>query len=184
MARVDVRKYFALVSALNVGKKVNGYLYVHKTALEAESLDLYNLLELARANMPVTREWNIAKLGLSTAKVSFLHYPEFFTQEHPALKSSVMTDLSNRTTRICNYANWKNPPILHRKETLLSATDPNYERFARLTREEEAYGLYESPGRIGHSKPWVELLRRKKLRLSDHRVSRLDSASQLKGDRT
>ena len=39
------------------------------------------------------------------------------------------------------YAPNGNRPILHRKELLLDASDPDYARFAGLTDEEERAGL-------------------------------------------
>jgi len=47
-----------------------------------------------------------------------------------------------------------NPPILHRKETFLPPDDPRRERFARLTRQEEKYGLYAETSTIGTREGW------------------------------
>jgi hypothetical protein len=40
-----------------------------------------------------------------------------------------------------NYADGKNPPLLHRKEAFLRADDPRHEKFAHLTQQEEEKGL-------------------------------------------
>jgi len=66
----------------------------------------------------------------------------------------------------------RNPPILHRKETFLAAERPLRAKFARLTRLEEAKGLFAHVSRIGMRDGWEAVLAAKGLRLAGHRLVR------------
>ena len=170
MSSIDVENYLWLVKAVKVGKKVNGYLYVHKSALESTATELYRLLKSFLACIPTEYMWNIAKLSLSKPTASFLDYPNFQFREHPQLRSSLKADLSVRNWAVRDFSGSANPPILHRKETFIAPGNPEYERFANLTREEEEHGLFAAPHRIGHLKQWTDLLKIKNLRVVEHHV--------------
>ena len=71
-----------------------------------------------------------------------------------------------------DYTTSRNPPILHRKETFVASDHPLHAKFARLTRQEEAKGLYEAPTHIGTRRGWEELLSTKGLSLRGHRLIR------------
>ena len=86
--------------------------------------------------------------------------------------AAASVDLSSGTARVRRYAPTGNRPILHRKELLLDASDPDYARFARLTDEEERAGLYSTPTTIGHERGWSRELERRGLVVRGHRVLR------------
>jgi hypothetical protein len=65
---------------------------------------------------------------------------------------------------------------LHRKETLVSPDHPLREKFARLTRQEEKWGLYENTSQIGTQNKWQQRLSDKNLRIAGHRVIRITPA--------
>ena len=46
-------------------------------------------------------------------KVSFLSYPEFMTEAHPALRHAVTVDLVTGKARHTDYSNNTNLPALH-----------------------------------------------------------------------
>jgi DNA phosphorothioation-associated putative methyltransferase len=107
-----------------------------------------------------------------SGKLSYLAYPDFETDPHPALVRSVRLSLRTRELRCDDYAASANPPILHRKETFLQPEHPWYERFARLTRQEEAHGLYDEPAAIGTRAGWAARLASAGLALRGHRLIR------------
>jgi hypothetical protein len=74
--------------------------------------------------------------------------------------------------RVRRYTQYRNPPILHRKEAFLAADHPLHAKFARLTRLEEAKGLYEDTSRIGTRDGWEAVLAAKGLTLRGHRLVR------------
>ncbi|MDA1055736.1 MAG: hypothetical protein O3C40_35525 [Planctomycetota bacterium] len=57
-------------------------------------------------------------------KVSYLSYPDFETDPHPALARSVKLNLRTRELDCWDYFSSDNPPILHRKETFLPVAGP------------------------------------------------------------
>lgn len=83
--------------------------------------------------------------------------------------------LSRRTRDLdCQgYAVSENPPVLHRKETILAADHPLREKFARLTRQQEAAGLLDESTTIGTRRGWEERRAERGYRLAGHRLLRL-----------
>jgi DNA phosphorothioation-associated putative methyltransferase len=155
-----------------VGKLLPNALYVHRTALD--SLDpLLRVFEgCARAYLGDVEGANLVKLHRFSGKVSYLAYPRFDADPHPALARSVKLSLRTRELDCQDYAASENPPVLHRKETFLAADHPLRERFARLTRQEEAAGLLDETATIGTRRGWEERLAGRGYRLAGHRLVR------------
>ena len=65
-----------------------------------------------------------------------------------------------------------NPPILHRKEEFVAVDYQGREKFARLTRQEESWGLYEEPSAIGTRYVWQATLKRSGALQRGHRLVR------------
>ena len=113
---------------------------------------------------------NIIKLHMSEPLVSYLSYPDFDRNPHPALSFAVSVHLQAFRIRTRDYASSSNRPILHRKESFVSPDYPGYAKFARLTRIEESKGLYGDTSRIGLEQGWTEALARRGLYLKGHRL--------------
>ena len=113
---------------------------------------------------------NIIKLHLGEPKVSYLSYPDFKTDPHPPLASSLTVHLLTFRVRSRDYDSSRNRPILHRKELFVAPDYPAFKKFARLTRIEESKGLYQDTSRIGFEEGWGELLAEKGLYLKGHRL--------------
>ena len=69
-----------------------------------------------------------------------------------------------------DYAQSENPPVLHRKEKFLQPDDERYEKFARLTAQEEKAGLLEGTSSIGTRDGWQARLDSFGFRLKGHRL--------------
>ena len=54
---------------------------------------------------------------------------------------------------------------------------PYRARFAQLSAQEKRFGLFDCPEAIGHRDQWLELLDRQGVRLSGHRLVRLERSS-------
>lgn len=155
-----------------VGKQTPAALYVHESAL-TELDPVLRLYEgCARAYIGSVDGANLIKLHRNTAQVSYLSYPEFESDPHPALSYSLVVPLRTFHIDIRYYNASKNPPILHRKEQFVSVNHPLREKFARLTAQEERFGLYSTPATIGTHDGWQAVLRKKHLLLRGHRVIR------------
>lgn len=159
-----------IVNLLPVGKRVGGDRYIHRDALERHAPTLFRAVSgyAARAEPPF--EWSVCKLSPARRRISLLHYPCFRKRAHPTLSAALTVDLERRVTRVRRYSAKGNPPILHRKELLIDPSDPDYERFAALTIEEEQAGLFAKPSVIGHERGWAEQLERRGLSIHDHEL--------------
>ncbi len=87
-----------------------------------------------------------------------------------------MVHLRTLQVRYIDYRTTDSPPILHRKETFVPVDYPLHAKFARLTRQEERWGLYDHPVAIGTRQAWERLLAEKGVRLTGHRVTRIARA--------
>lgn len=114
--------------------------------------------------------WNLLKLHTREYAITFLSYPDFDENPHPALVHATKINLNSGRIVRTDYSDRANPPILHRKETFLPPGDPRIEKFAALTQAEEAAGLYREPSKIGLRIYWETLLRRKCLGYEGHRL--------------
>lgn len=168
---MNTAEYQQAVNALPYGKRLPGAVYL----LDSGNGDnLPHLLRVAaselRQRLKIGSEFNLLKFHTISPKVSFLAYPDFDRHPHPALEASVVVDLVTGKVRRDDYSGRANPPILHRKETLLPLDDPRRARFARLTRQEEAAGLLEDTARIGFRLNWERIVARAGYEFRGHRL--------------
>ncbi len=157
-------------SASPIGKLTPNALYVHVSTLDALSPVLRLFEGCARGYLGQVEGANIVKLHRDEPKISYLSYPTFEDDPHPALSSSLTVHLQTFRVRYSEFQSRANPPILHRKELFLAPDHPLYAKFARLTRIEEQKGLYEDTSRIGTRHGWSEVLANKGLYLKGHRL--------------
>ena len=161
-----------------VGKVTPSAIYVHESALDS----LPPLLRLyegcARRYIGRAEDANLVKLHTTEPMISYLSYPEFESDPHPVLAHSLAVHLQTFRLRERDYRNSRNPPILHRKETFITPEHPLHAKFERLTRLEEAKGLFEDTTRIGTLEGWSQQLKSKQVTLRGHRVVRDRSDEQ------
>ena len=153
-----------------VGKKLPTAFYVHVSALSALNPVLASYENCARRHLENIDEANLVKFSLQQPKISYLFYPDFDTDAHPALQTSIQINLETGEVKYFDYSNSENPPVLHRKETFVTADYPNYEKFARLTRCEEGWGLLDNTSVIGTRDGWLKYLGYCGVEIKDHTV--------------
>lgn len=158
------------IEQLEYGKKLPSAVYVWDQNGENLPITLKALVTELRRRLDLGDEFNVLKFHTLQPKVSFLAYPTFWTDAHPALDCSVVVDLASGKVRRDSYAGRENPPILHRKETFLPAGHPERAAFAKLSAAEEAAGLLEDTARIGFRTNWSNLLRARGLEVRGHRL--------------
>ena len=135
------------------GKRVGGALYLHVSAIPGVELAMRERIE--RAAVAAERpDWNVVKVQGDA--VSLLTYEAFDDVAFPSLLAAVRVNLSDGIVTRTDYRGRANPPILHRKETLLRPDDPRRPAFAALTRLAEEHKLFAEPHRIGTRKAWLE----------------------------
>jgi len=141
-----------------IGKHLPGAVYVHVSALAALERSLQEYENLARQHLKKLEGATLVKFSTDQPKVSYLSYPDFDTDAHPALQWSVQVDLATSQVSVRNYNSADNPPVLHRKETFVTSDYPLYPLFAELTRQEEALGLLNQSREIGTREGWTKRL--------------------------
>jgi DNA phosphorothioation-associated putative methyltransferase len=154
-----------------VGKVVHSHTYVHKS--NVSKLPQGKRILLAKALMLVGEyEYDLVKFSNDETGLSILRYPNFDRDPHPTIAYSVKVILPSKHVCFTNYANSANPPILHRKETLVSPEYRHYAKFKALTEAEEAAGLL-SRRDIGNKNQWAALLKTKNLTIKGHSLTEI-----------
>lgn len=154
----------------DIGKLTPSALYVHEGSLDALSPVLRLYEGCARGYIGRIDGANLIKLHRQEPKISYLSYPEFEHDPHPAIAFAVTVHLQTFRVKGRDFRLYRNPPILHRKELFIQRDHPLYSKFERLTRAEERGGLYESPEHIGTRDGWSAALRTRGLSLRGHRL--------------
>jgi len=161
------------IDGVPFGKRLPAALYIIRPAdWSVIPPELAAIIERAGKAARPGHEWNLLKLHTDQAAITFLSYPRFDEDPHPALAAATKINLNTGSVVRADYSTRANPPILHRKETFLPKGDPRIAAFAALTAEEEAEGLYRDPSKIGLRIHWQTLLKRKGLSYDGHRLIR------------
>lgn len=161
------------------GKRVGRACYLHVTALSDETCIERTAVDRATQIAGIGVEaFNVVKIeGDPPNRVSLLAYEDFDTAAFPALLDSWTIDLTSHKSARRRYRNSRNPPILHRKELLLSLDDPRREIFGRLTEELECRGLFRRSNSIGFRYQWNRRLKEAGVVVRDHLVLDASRAS-------
>jgi DNA phosphorothioation-associated putative methyltransferase len=159
----------------HIGKLVGNTLYVHISALDKLSAPLRLYEGCASRTFGKLDEVTIIKFRTDKPVISYLYYPDFDTDPHPVLRSSMQANLRGLYVGYRDYAESLNPPILHRKETFVAPDYPHYHKFAKFTEQEERWGLLDNPVSIGNKNGWAERLRACNVAVQGHRLIRMRS---------
>ena len=157
------------ISKTDIGKRLPDALYCHRSCLDQLS-PLLRLIISAAFQVVGDIDYDVVKMSSDGRKVSLLRYPTFDKDAHPSLAYSYKVYLPTATHRLRDYQNSLNPPILHRKDSLVDPLYPRYSDFRALTRQEEELGLLSRTD-IGFRTQWDNILKERGLRVEDHRVS-------------
>lgn len=165
--------FHQMLAQLPYKKELPDALYVHKETLDQSHKQLVKVVDaIANALKIPAEQWNIAKLSKTQFHLSLLWYPDFFDQAYPELKQSISVDLARLSHKTLHYSSDENPPILHRKELMLSPDHPRYQEYTDITQEAEQAGLYEQSQLIGFRDSWLRLIEKKGYVLLDGRLFR------------
>ena len=170
---MDALQFTHLIRDIPLGKKLPDAVYLHKDSFSELEASLTQFIHaVAKALKIETQDWHIVKLSRNEFRLSLLSYPSFFTEAYPSLTQSVTVDLNKLSHRIVDYTNSDNPPILHRKETMLPTHHTSYEEFEYITQEGENAGLYDNSRMIGFKQSWLRVIERHGYTLLDGRLFR------------
>ncbi|MDJ0598154.1 MAG: DNA phosphorothioation-associated putative methyltransferase [Crocosphaera sp.] len=151
----------------SIGKQLPTALYVHGSAITSLDITLQEYEKKARLTEEVATA-TIIKFNTDKPIISYLFYPQFDTDPHPALTLSIVVNLDTEQVSYWDYKQKKNPPILHRKETFITSDYPHYEMFAHLTKMEEELELLTLNAPIGTKQEWEKRLNRKRIIFEGH----------------
>jgi DNA phosphorothioation-associated putative methyltransferase len=167
----SIENFSAIATACKrskVGKLLPDALYVHVSALPALDPLLQGYEEIARQIASSPDIITLIKFSLEKPSISYLLYPDFEDDPHPALQVSIQVNLQAQEVNRRDYSKTSNPFILHRKETFVTSDHPSYQNFSALTRQEEALGLLDNARSIGTRLAWEERLAQFKVVLQGH----------------
>ena len=114
----------------------------------------------------------LVKLSRYRPQVSYLVYPDFDSVRAPGAcgeHSSPICPRLNLHHR--DYRRTTNPPILHRKELLVTNEHPRRSQFARLSDREDKLGLFDTHQPIGMRKYWQAILSARHLTIQGHQIT-------------
>jgi DNA phosphorothioation-associated putative methyltransferase len=167
----DMNKIANLCQTSEIGKQLNNAIAVHVSALE-KLPPLLRLYEgCASRNFYRLENANIVKIYYNKPKITYLVYPEFDTQAHPALKATMEVDLHNLSVTYHDISDETNPLILHQKDALVAPDYPSYKQFVRLTKKEQKSGLLENRDAIRRLYGWLRCLREHEVTIEGHKLS-------------
>jgi hypothetical protein len=170
---MNAEQFKGLVNSLEIGKKLPDSIYFHKEAFSEVPETLSQFIKVVGKALKIDDEdWNLVKVFRNDFRLSLLNYPLFFEDSYPALEQSVNVDLIKLSHRVTRYAEQENPPILHRKETMISQYHESYDDFCMITQEGEAAGLYDNSRMIGFKNSWERLIEKHGYELVDGRLFR------------
>ncbi len=165
---MHLQTYLQYVAAVPFGKRLPDALYIVRPAAGDIPGPVFELIKRAEVAAQPDPKWTLIKLHTKKAAVTFLSYPDFDADPHPALAEATKINLNTGSIVKTDYRARSNPPILHRKETFLPTGDPRIPAFAALTDQEEEAGLYRETARIGLRVQWLTLVRRLGLGYEGH----------------
>ncbi len=170
---MDAVIFKKLVSKMPLGKKLPDAHYLHQDSFSEIDKQLSSFIFAVSTALKVPHDqWNVVKLNKNEFKLSLLSYPTFFIDAYPALTQSVTVDLSKLEHRVTQYVASDNPPILHRKETMLPKTHWAYDDCVMITQEGENAGLYDNSRMIGFKQSWENIIAKHGYELVDGRLFR------------
>lgn len=153
----------------SVGKTVADDTYVHVSAISELADDATRqLIESALSELPpeAAARVNVVKLNPRAARFSALDYGDFDQNPFPVLRRSWTRYAQPPVNwRYRSYEDSLNPPILHRKELLVSLSHPQRAQWSALTRSAEDLGLFDDTSTIGFLLNWERLIASKGYRL-------------------
>jgi DNA phosphorothioation-associated putative methyltransferase len=153
-----------------IGRLDHQALYVHISALE--HLDTMLRLYEGCASRTIGRMdgATLIKFHLHKPKISYLFYPDFDRDPHPKMQASMQIDLRDLQVRYRDYHNSDNSPVLHCKDAYILPEYPQYEKFAKLTKQEKSWGLLENMRDISLWQGWQQKLKEYCAELQGHRL--------------
>jgi DNA phosphorothioation-associated putative methyltransferase len=149
------------------GKKILNHVYWHISLNSEQNEGAQQAIAQAEilANVQAGIDYNVVKYEINGHTLSLLSYSDFFNNPFPVLEKSYRIDLERQRVEIRSYRSSLNPPILHRKELLLSELHPRIAEYREITANAEQVGLFDNPVEIGFQQAWEKVIAEKGFQL-------------------
>ncbi len=161
--------YRRATTTLTFGKRLPDAVYVHRDALPLLPSVLAEAVAEAEVLAGLNGGYDVVKFSTTATMLSLLAYPRFFDDPFPALELGWAVDLEVGQVEARRFGG-DNPPILHRKETMLPPQHPRAAEFSSLTEAVERAGLFVDAKTIGRKKAWGARLAAAGFTLEGHRL--------------
>lgn len=102
---MQLQEYQRCVENLHWGKRLPNAVYVFWETGAEFGKDLNLLVATLAARHELGPEYNLIKFRTDELKISFLSYPMFMDEAHPALRHALTVDLATAKARHTDYAN-------------------------------------------------------------------------------
>ena len=144
---MDAQLFKELTKKISDGKHLPDAIYLHKDAFSVLPSKLSEFIPaVAKALKIEDNHWHLVKIFKKEFRLSLLCYPDFYSDSYPSLKQSVNVDLSKLSHKVMDYTKSENPPILHRKETMVLSDSSYIDEFQNITAEGEAAAYMKIQG--------------------------------------
>jgi DNA phosphorothioation-associated putative methyltransferase len=170
---------------VTIGKKIFDDLYLHQSAIdELTDESLIRILSnvLTNLNGEAFVNFNVVKINLKTKKISLLEYENFETDPFPSLITSYTLDNTNNELQKRSYRKSLNPPILHRKELLVSKHHPKRKEWESLTKVAESLGFFDQQASIGFKLNWEKTIYKNGFKLVENKFLPIGNSEEFSFD--
>jgi len=158
---------------IKIGKQLPQAIYIHPSYIDELPNVFKSKVYAASKIVGEVEGCNLIKISKKENKVSFMIYSNFDKDPHPPLAHSTLVDIEKESIKEMCFENRNNPPILHRKETFVGEDYPFYNKFRKLTIQEEKAGLL-SRNNIGTKNQWRDFLNDKGYEIKGHKVNKTE----------
>jgi DNA phosphorothioation-associated putative methyltransferase len=163
-----------------IGKNTANAFCIHVSALDYIDPILRLYEGCASRTIGRLENTNVIKIYTKIPKISYLFYPDFETEPHPALYTEMQIDLRDLHVTYRDYDEDDDPPILHQKDALITPDHPFYAKWSKLTRQEEDWGLLDDWQKISRRSGWLKCLEDHCSFIQNHRLFRRKDAAPYK----
>ncbi|MDB9527863.1 DNA phosphorothioation-associated putative methyltransferase [Oscillatoria sp. CS-180] len=160
-----------------IGQQRPNSLWVHVSAID--QLDPLLRLYEGCASRTIGRpeEATVVKFHVQKPQITYLFYPGFDKEPHPALHTSMAISLRDLHVRYRDYEQ-DNPPLVHQKDQLVTEDYPGHAKFTKLSQQERKWGLLKDVKAIFDRRGWERCLTEHGAELRGHRVVRRRDADK------
>src|SRR5690348_4340998 len=107
---MTLAEYQSCIDRISFGKRLPTASYVFRDGQTSFGKELDVLVAKLVSTFAIDASFNLVKFRLDEIKVSFLAYPDFFDDPHPALNRALTIDLATGKVRPTDYSAHSNPP--------------------------------------------------------------------------